>query len=184
MNVRALMFAVLAIGAMMSPAFGQQGLRGGQRDLNPYVGASIGTLRYDESGLDTITPSVIFARIGFPLDRFFAIEARLGTGLSSDNTGGASVSAGTFGGAYLKGSIALAPTFSVYGVAGVASTSLHRNFGAGDTTDTGFSGGLGGDIRLTRELWINFEWTRLPSGTNAGFSYDTNLLSAGVNFHF
>jgi len=27
-----------------------------------YFGASAGLLRYDESGLDTLTPSVIFAR--------------------------------------------------------------------------------------------------------------------------
>jgi hypothetical protein len=180
MKVRALMFAVLAIGAMTSPAFGQARLSGGQRDTTPYVGASIGLLRYDENGLNTITPSVIFARVGLPLSPFFAIEGRLGTGLSSDEMSGFSVSSGTFGGGYFKGSIALAPTFSVYAVAGIASNSLHRNFGSGNTTDTGFSGGLGGDVRLTRELWLNFEWTHLPSGA----SFDSNLLSAGVNFHF
>jgi hypothetical protein len=169
---------------MTSPAFAQSSLKGGLRDTTPYVGASIGQLRYDQSGLDTLAPSIIFARVGLPLSRFFAIEARLGTGLSSDETGRASVNSGTFGGAYVKGSIAVARTFSVYAVAGIASTSLHRNFGVGDTTDTGFSAGLGGDVRLTRELWLNFEWTHLPSGANADFSYDSELLSAGVNLHF
>lgn len=184
MNTRALMIAGLAIGAMTTPAMGQGRLSGGLSDMSPYAGASVGLLRYDESGLDTITPSVVFARAGLPLSSFFAIEGRLGTGLTSDSTHGFSVSSGTFAGGYVKGSIALVPNFSVYAVAGIATISLDRNFGDGSTNDTGFSGGLGGDIRLTPQLWLNFEWTHLPSGTDAGYSYDSNLLSAGVTFHF
>lgn len=184
MNARGWLIGILATGAMTGPVFGQVHLRGGFHDTTPYIGANVGLLRYDESGLRTITPSVILARAGLPLSPFFAIEGRLGTGLASDETHRFSVSSGTLAGGYLKGSIALAPTFSVYAVAGIASTSLHRNFGAGNTTDTGFSGGVGGDIQVSRELGVNFEWTHLPSGTDAGYSYDSNLFSAGVTFHF
>lgn len=184
MNARGWAIGFLAIGAMTAPAFGQVRLRGGFSDETPYVGANIGLLRYDESGLHTITPSVILARIGLPLSHFFAIEGRLGTGLASDESHHYSVSGGTLAGGYVKGSIAVTPTFSVYADAGIASTSLHRNFGVGNTTDAGFSGGVGGDIRLTPQLGVNFEWTHLPSGTNAGYSYDSNLISAGVTFHF
>lgn len=182
MNVRGLAFVVLVVGAVASPAFGQVRIGGGLSDMAPYVGANVGLLRYDESSLNTLTPSVIFARVGVPLSPYFAIEGRLGTGLSSDQSHGASVSDSVFGGGYVKGSIALAPTVSVYAVAGVAAVSLHRNFGAGDTTDTGFSAGLGGDIRLAPNIWLNLEWTHLPGGTNAGASYASNLFSAGVTF--
>lgn len=184
MNVRGLAFAVLAAGALTSPAFAQVRISGGLNDTSPYVGANVGLLRYDESGLNTISPSVIFARVGVPLTPYFAIEGRLGTGLSSDQSRGASVSDSIFGGGYVKGSIALAPTVSVYAVAGIAAVSLHRNFGAGDTTDTGFSAGLGGDIRLAQGIWLNLEWTHLPGGTNDGASYASNLFSAGVTFPF
>ncbi len=184
MNARALSLAVLMVGATTSPAWAQMHLSGGVSQTGPYLGANIGLLRYDESGLDTITPSLIFARVGLPLSPYFALEARLGTGLSRGATHHLSVDSGLFAGGYLKGSIALTPGVSVYAVAGLATDSLHRNFGVGDRTDTGFSAGLGGDIRLTRNVWLNFEWTHLPGGTNAGYSYNSNLISAGVTFPF
>lgn len=184
MNVRALAITVLAIGAMSGTAFAQAPWSGGMFQSAPYVGANAGLLRYDESGLDTITPSVVFARVGLPLSRYFAVEGRLGTGLSGDESHGYSVSSGLYGGGYLKGSIALAPTVAVYAVAGIAAVSLHRNFGDGDTTDTGFSVGLGGDVQLTPNIWLNLEWTHLPGGTDAGYSFGENLFSAGITIPF
>ncbi len=150
----------------------------------PYVGASIGVLRYDESGLDTVDPSLILARIGFPISPYLALEGRLGTGLASSESGGYSVSVGTIGGAYVKGSLPLAPTFSLYGVAGIGTLSVNRNFGQGNSTDTGLSFGVGGDVALPVNLSLNFEWTHFPSGTDAGYSYNSNVLTAGVTWHF
>ena len=184
MNARGLTVAILAMGAMTGPAFGQVRWSGGIPETTPYVGANAGLLRYDESGLNTISPSVIFARLGLPLSPYFALEGRLGTGLTSDESRGFSVSSGLYAAGYLKGSVAIAPTVSVYAVAGIASLSLHRNFGDGDTTDTGFSAGLGGDVRLASNLWLNLEWTHLPGGTDAGYSYGSNLFTAGVTIPF
>lgn len=183
MNMRALMLAssLFLIGGS---AFGQIAVNGGINTASAYVGASAGLLRYDESGLDTLTPSVVIARVGIPITSYFAIEGRLGTGISSDQSHGYSVSDGVLGGAYLKGSLALAPTVSLYGVGGIASDKLHRNFGDGDSTDTGVSFGIGSDVALSRGLSLNFEWTHLPGGSEGGFSYDANLFTAGVNFHF
>ncbi len=183
MRTRALLLA-FPLCVIASSAFGQALLNGGISQVTPYVGASVGLLRYDESGLSTLSPSVIFARLGVPLSTYFAIEGRLGTGISGDQTNGASVNVGIFGGAYLKGSLALAPKFSLYGVVGIASDTLHRNYGDGDSTDTGFSFGVGGDVALRRGLLLNFEWTRLPGGSQSGASYDSNLLTAGINYHF
>ncbi len=185
MKARDLMLAAISLCAVTSSAFGQALLSGGIPETTPYVGASAGLLRYDESGLNTVSPSVIFARVGVPFSTYFAVEGRLGTGISSDESNGNSVSVGTFGGAYVKGSVALAPVFSLYAVAGLATDTIHRNYGDGDSTDTGFSFGLGGDVRLPpRDLWLNFEWTYLPNGSEAGFSYNSNRFTAGVNYHF
>lgn len=184
MSKRALIVAAVAAGALAGPAIGQVRFGGGLPDMSPYVGVSAGQLRYDESGLDTITPTVIFARIGLPLSPYLAVEGRLGTGLSNGDTGGYSVSSGVLGAGYLKGSIAITRVFSAYAVAGFASTSLRRDFGVGDTTDTGFSGGIGGDVRLMPGLALNFEWTHLPGGSDLGYSYDSNLISAGITVQF
>ena len=183
MNTRTLIlaFPLFMIGGS---AFGQIAVNGGINTTSAYVGASAGLLRYDESGLNTLTPSVIFARVGIPISSYLAVEGRLGTGISSDESHGFSVSDGFFGGAYLKGSLALAPTVALYAVAGIASNTLHRNYGVGDSTDTGLSFGIGSDVALSRGMSLNFEWTYLPGGSESGFSYDSNLFTAGVNFHF
>lgn len=153
-------------------------------DFSPYVGANLGILRYDESGLATVSPSLIIARLGMPLSEYFGVEGRLGTGLSSDNSSGAAVSVDTIGGAYVKGSYPILPTFAVYGVAGLGTVSVSRNFGDGHTTNTGLSFGVGGDVALGGALGLNFEWTHFPGGTDAGYSYNADTFSAGVTWRF
>ncbi len=184
MKPRNLLLMLPALCALASPAYAGSFLSGGFHSMDPYVGASIGLLQYDESGLPGLSPSVLMVRAGLPLTPFLGIEGRLGTGLSSDQTNGASVNVGTFGGAYAKGTVALGPEFSVYGVAGLASVNINRNFRDGGTTDTGLSAGIGGDVHLVHALALNFEWTYLPSGRDAGRSYDSNLFSVGVNYRF
>lgn len=184
MKFRTMTLLPLTLCALTSPAFAQTDLTGGFQSLDPYVGASIGLLRSDEGGLSSMTPSASMLRAGIPLTSFLAIEGRLGTGLSSDQSNGASVNVGTFGGAYAKGSLALGSDMDVYGVAGVASVNLHRNFRDRDTTDTGLSAGLGADANFARQLALNIDWTYLPSGREAGRSYDSNLFSVGVNYRF
>lgn len=183
MKTRALIL-VVPFSVVAGSAFGQGLLNGGIQDVTPYVGVNAGLLRYNEGGLNTLNPSVFFARLGIPISSYVAIEGRLGTGISSDQTNGYSVSVGAFGGGYVKGSVAIAPTFALYGVVGIVADTLHRNYGDGDTTDTGFSFGIGGDVTLSRGWLINFEWTRLPNGSEGGFSYDSNLFTAGASFHF
>ncbi len=184
MKFRTAMLIPLALCAMTGPAIAGSDFTGGFRNLDPYVGANIGLLRYDESGAPGFSPSAIMLRAGVPLNPYLAIEGRLGTGLSSDQSNGGSVSVGTFGGAYAKGSVALGPIFSLYGVAGIATVNLHRNFRDDNTTDTGLSAGVGGDVQLQRSLALNFEWTYLPGGSDAGHSYDSALFSVGVNYAF
>jgi opacity protein-like surface antigen len=182
-----LLSAVLALGATTAMAAGPYGERYsgyGNPEFAPYFGVSGGLLRYDEDGLDTIVPPVVFARIGFPIVPNLAIEGRIGTGTNSVDTHGYRVEVQSFGGGYLKGSLPLSPVFSLYGVAGIGTIGLHRNFGDRSTQDTGFSFGAGGDVLLQSNVSLNFEWTRFPSGNDLGYSYDNNLLSAGVTWRF
>lgn len=169
---------------VLSGVAAAQGSYPGSNDFAPYVGASLGLLRYDESGLDPVSPSLFIARIGLPITPYLAVEGRIGTGISSDNSAGASVSVSKIAGAYVKGSLPIMPTFAVYAVGGVATLGVDRNFGDGGATDTGLSYGLGGDVSLPRSLGVNFEWTHFPGGTNAGYPYHLDVLSAGVTWHF
>lgn len=178
MKIRTLLLTSLAMCAATSPVLATTPLTGGFANSTPYLGASIGLLRYSQSGLPTLSPSLIVFRAGVPLSRFFAIEARLGTGLSSDQADGNSLGLGTYWGIYAKGSLGLIPRFAVYGVAGLASVDFQRNFAGLDTTDTGVSVGVGGEFQLSPAWALDFGWTYLPSPTQA----DSNLLSFGVNY--
>jgi opacity protein-like surface antigen len=150
---------------------------------SPYLGVSAGALRYDEEGLNPITPSLAFARVGIPIAQNLAIEGRVGTGVNSADDNGYSIDVRSILGGYLKGSLPISPVFSLYGLAGVGRLELHRNFGDSSSTDTGFSFGVGADFNLRSNVSLSLEWTRLPGGNNAGFSYDSNVFTAGVNWH-
>lgn len=149
-----------------------------------YVGLNIAQIRYKEEGLDSITPTGGYFRLGAQLSPYVAVEGRVGGGFNDDSTDGYAVRVDTLYAAYLKGSLPLAPGFSIYGLGGLGGVRLHRNFGDLRADDTGFSYGLGADFALGNGAGLNLEWSRLVSGTNFGYDYDTDLASLGVTFRF
>ena len=149
-----------------------------------YVGLSLGSLQYKEDGLDSINPGTALVRLGVPLGRNLALEGRAGGGLGSSSSRGYGVTLDSFYAAYVKGSLPLGPLFSLYGVGGVAGVNLRRDFGVRDTRDTGLSFGVGADVNLGRGLGVNIEWTRLPSGSNAGFDYTDSMAAIGLTWRF
>jgi hypothetical protein len=150
----------------------------------PYVGLSFGTLRYAEEGLDSFSPGVGLLRLGVPLAPNLAIEGRAGGGLGSTSQRGYAMEVDSLYAAYLKGSVPLGPAFSVYGVGGVAGVNLQRNFGDGESRDSGLSFGFGADFNLGRGAGINVEWTRLPTGNNAGYDYANSMATIGMTWRF
>lgn len=149
-----------------------------------YAGLSLGQLRYSEAGLDTITPTTGTFVLGAPLSPSLALEGRVGVGLGRAETNTYGVEVNSLYGGYLKGSLPLSPGFSLYGLGGVASVDLKRDFGLVDAHDTGFSYGLGMDFDLAGNSRINFEWTRLASGNNLGYDYHVDQASIGMNWRF
>ncbi|HXC59282.1 MAG TPA: outer membrane beta-barrel protein [Steroidobacteraceae bacterium] len=160
----------------------------GRRDdddySRPYVGMNLGLLDYNEEGIDSLTPALGVLRIGVPLAPNLAIEGRAGTGLGGYSDGGFHAEVRSFYGAYLKGSLPLSRQFSLYAVGGVAGVNLRRNFGEGETRDNGLSLGIGGDLDLRNGAGLNFEWTRLPAGNNAGYDFTNSMVSIGVTWKF
>jgi hypothetical protein len=153
-------------------------------DAGPYVGMNLGLLNYDEDGLDTLTPAIGLLRIGAPIAPNLAIEGRAGTGLGSYSTNGYRAEVRSFYGAYLKGSLPLSSQFSLYAVGGIAGVNLRRDFGDGETRDTGLSLGIGGDFDIGNGAGINVEWTRLPSGSNAGYDFHNSMVTVGMTWRF
>lgn len=149
-----------------------------------YVGLNVGQIRYSEDGLGAITPNGGYFRIGQAFSPNFAIEGRIGGGFADDTTDGYAVRVDALYAGYLKGSLPLAPGFSLYALGGLGGAHLRRNFGDGNVTESGFSWGLGGDFALGNGTAINVEWSRLVSGTNFGYDFDTDIAAIGVTFRF
>ena len=149
-----------------------------------YFGVSAGELNYKEEGLDTINPTVALFRVGMQFSPYLALEGRIGTGISDDSSNGFRVDTHAIYGGYIKGMLPLAPTFSVYGLAGVSGLDLQRNYYKHESSDSGLSFGAGADWQLGGGASLNLEWMRLIDGENAGYDYAADQLTFGVNWHF
>jgi opacity protein-like surface antigen len=153
---------------------------------SPYVGVSAGWLNYDEEGLDTLSPTILVVRFGQQFTPYVGVEARLGTSIRGDETDdGFRINAQAIYAGYVKGSIPFSPSFSGYGLAGVAGVQLHRNYPESDTNDAGFSVGLGVEYQLGGGASLNAEWVRLTTGTNDDiYDYTADQLTFGVNWRW
>jgi len=153
-------------------------------DVGPYVGLSIGQLRYNEDGLDTITPAAVTATLGARLSPNLAIEGRIGGGLGRTDTNSYGVEVRSLYAGYIKGILPLSPVFSIYGLGGVAGVNLKRDFGDVESHDSEFSYGIGMDFNLPRGAALNVEFTRLVTGNNQGYDYNVDMGSVGVAWRF
>jgi hypothetical protein len=186
------MVSVLAASAVAGTAAAHEGGwrdsygRGYDRDFNsaPYAGVSIGQLRYNEDGLDTITPTTGMFVAGVPLSPNLAVEGRIGGGLSSSETNTYGVQVNSLFAGYLKGSLPLSSGVSLYGLAGLASVDYRRDFGLINAHDSGFSYGLGVDFELAGRSRLSLEWTRLATGNNLGYDYNVDQAAIGVAWRF
>ena len=160
------------------------GRRGYDDNYSAYVGLSFGELRYNEDGLNSITPAVAMLRIGAPLSSNLGIEARAGTGFGNSSTDGYGLTVQSIYAGYLKGSLPLASGFSLYALGGLAAVNLQRDFGLGDSRDSGLSFGLGADFDLSGGAMLSVEWVRLPGGNNLGYDYSNDMASIGAAWRF
>jgi len=181
--------SVVACGALaattaMAGGYYDHGRRGYEDNYSAYVGLNIGELRYSEDGLNTITPTVALLRIGAPLSPNLGIEARAGGSFGNASTDGYALTVQSMYAGYLKGSLPLAPGFSLYALGGLAAVNLQRDFGLGDSRDTGLSFGLGADFDLRGGATLDVEWARLPGGNNLGYDYSNDMATLGVAWRF
>lgn len=176
--------ALACAAAQADERYGGSGYGRSAYDSGLYAGASVGQLIYQEEGLDTMRPTIIEARIGQNINQYLAIEGRIGGGISGDSVNGFSTDAQLIYAGYAKGILPLSPIFSLYGLAGIAGAQLHHNYPDFNTTDTGFSYGIGAELKVGREAALTLEWARITDGDNAGFYYTADQIAFGVNWHF
>lgn len=121
--------------------------------------------------------------IGHQIDSLFAVELRLGAGLSGDSTNGREVKVKDYAGGYLKVFVPLSYTASLYGMAGYTSGKVESAINGGATTrtnDNDLSFGVGGSFAINRLNFVTVEVARLFAGPDV----TVNALSAGFNMRF
>ena len=153
---------------------------------SPYIGGGVGNFSYRTGGEEKLSPKVFDFRVGVPLNPFLAIEARVGTGLSTDFTallGGYDLQVDSLYGAYLKGNIPVSSYASRSGLAGYSAIKLRRNFRSAPdqrVTDDSASFAAGLDVNLNRNMKINVEWGRFIRVDRVTDGYDADILSVGL----
>lgn len=156
---------------------------GGGSDYGLYLGASAGELLYDESGLPQMTPTILLLRIGQQFSPYLAVEGRVGTSVNGGYAYGYHVDAQALYAGYVKGLLPFSPWVSGYALAGLGGAEWHRNYSDFNSSDIGVSFGFGAEFNLGGGAAIDLEWARLVNGNNAGYDYNADELTFGVNWH-
>lgn len=151
-----------------------------------YVGANWFTGEFESSGGADFDIQSVYARGGYNLAEWAAVEARIGMGTSDDsfNIGGVEADAElkTFIGGYFVAGIPNESMFYPYAMVGYTRAEIEVE-AAGfseDETENDLSFGIGTDIHFNDFLGLNVEFTRYLDKSEA----DVTGLTVGAKFSF
>lgn len=168
---------------------------------NFYVGGQYNktTLEEKDSGYSvSVDFGSLSALAGYQFNDYFAVEARLGTGINdkSFSEDGYKESFGVNLQTMLvaKARYQLSSEFSVFALAGYSKTEFEYketgpsySFSEKDSL-TGLALGIGGEFRFANNVAVNVEYVILPDETFRdgpySFKLEANNLSVGVNYYF
>jgi len=150
-----------------------------------YVGGLLSHYSYDESGVsETLNPTGITVRGGYFLVDNFALEARLGTGLSDDSVNGLPVDLelDQLFGVYAVGHLPVNNAFSFYGILGFSYAEATVSAPGVSVTadDDGFSFGAGVQVNFTPQVSGQLEYVSYLNKSD----YDLNAASIGLSYNF
>ena len=161
-----------------------------------YAGGMFTQLTYDEDGVsEDAEPTALIARLGYFATDYFAVEGRLGIGLSDDTvsvtgpdgfggtvTADVDVELDRLFGAYAAGYLPLGDVAAAYGLVGItnAKATVSANGFSDSDTDTGLGYGVGIEFYPTEEFGLNAEYMQYLDESG----YDLSALSIGAKFLF
>jgi len=138
------------------------------------------TVSFDAGG--DANPTTVGALLGMSINKNFAIEARLGTGLSDDSISGVDIKVDNFAGIYAKGILPVSNAASVYGLLGYTQGKIKAEFAgqSASDSDSDVSYGIGAEFAVSGTTSVGVEWARFFKGDN----YKVDGLSLAVSFKF
>lgn len=168
---------------------------------NFYVGGQYSktTLKEKESGYSgSVDFGSISALAGYQFNDYFALEARLGTGVkdktSYDEEYKETLSIDLQAMLLAKASYALSKEFSVFAVAGYSKTEFAYketgpSFGFSESESlNGLAYGIGAEYKFNDKLAVHLEYVVLPDKTfrdeEDSLKLEADNLSLGVSYYF
>ncbi len=140
------------------------GHHGGDSGSGFYIGAGYNFFETESAGLDWDT-STLDLRIGKFFTPNFAVEGRIGIGVSDDTVGGVNNEIDNYIGAFARGQIPINNQFSIYGLAGIVTGDASASATVGGQNvawdDTNFAWGIGASFALNRMSSIGAEYMNL-----------------------
>ena len=161
-----------------------------------YAGIQYASTDFTLDGIpEDFSPTALIGRAGSNLNQYFSIEGRLGLGLSDDTvtvtdvttTESRTIELDTLIGAYGVGRLPLGKSSSVYALVGLTrvdatlSASLAGG-GSGSESDdeSDLSYGVGADIGILYNLWINVEYVQYLDKSDL----EVSAIALGLRFGF
>lgn len=147
-----------------------------------YLGLQYSQVNVDHDDINgDVEPDAAVFRAGTRYTDRFALEGRVGTGVSDDKVGGVSYEVDHLFGIYAVGLVPLGSA-DVYALAGGSSTNVEGSAGGAkeSASETGFSYGAGVDFYPIDNVGLNAEWTSYLHDDE----YDATAFSAGVTLLF
>lgn len=140
-----------------------------------YGGLSYGALETEFGSREFDTPTLNLA-IGNVFNPNFAVEGRIGFGVDDDSDGGINAEIDDYLAVYAKPMLPLSDVLTLYGLLGVADTTVDTNFGDEDDDDISYGIGLSAKTRHNLDLFG--EYVTLYDDDNVeitGFNLGANM---------
>ena len=188
MNFRIVMIGlVVLLGSMTGNAFA--GLTEGA-----YVGIQYSSFDFSFDNVsEDFSPTGLVGRAGSNINRYISIEGRLGIGLSDDTvtasngvtTESVSIELDTLIGVYGVGRMPLGKSSSIYALVGLTQVDATKStsatgFGAVSDDESDLSYGIGADIGILYNVWVNVEYVQYIDKSDI----DVSAIALGMKFGF
>lgn len=131
--------------------------------------------------VDFDTPTVQFA-LGNQFNQNFAAEIRLGLGADEDSSFGLDLEVSDYLALYLRPTLPLSDTVSLYALLGLAKTNIDSS--VGDDDDNDFSYGFGFAAKTSSTINLFVEYISLYDESDSGVDIEISGFNLGVGFDF
>jgi len=157
-------------------------------DSGFYLGAALTRVTYKEIGFSDANPTALALMGGWRVNRYFAVEGRLGGGIANDSinvpgVGSIDLKLKSYFSVLARGTLPVSDQFDLYAVAGQTRADLGASVGgfSASGSDSSFSYAIGGEFLMgTSHSAVGLEFGRLLSGTG----YDADAYSVTFRHYF